>query len=157
MNERIWTFAALALTAASVAAAQQFPQQTIRFVVPYGSGGAPDVMARLLAQKLPESMGQQVVVDNRPGASGIIAAEVVMKAPADGYTLFVADTGHVAINPALRPKLPYDPLKDFAPVTLAFTTPLYLVTNVNVAANTVAEFIALSKGKGGLLYGSSGN
>ena len=107
------------ISIASECAAQGFPSRSIRFVVPYGAGGSPDVLARVIGQRLGENIGQQVVVDNRPGAGGIIAAEIVAKAPADGYTLFIADTGHVAINPSLYPKLPYDPLRDFTPVTLA--------------------------------------
>ena len=95
-------------------------------MVPHGAGGSPDVIGRVIGQKLGEHVGQQVIVDNRPGEGGIIAAELTMKAPTDGYTLFVADTGHLAISPALYPKLPYDPLRDFAQVTLAVSTPLFV-------------------------------
>lgn len=137
--------------------AQGFPSRPIRFVVPYGAGGSPDVIARVLGQRLGEHLGQQVVVDNRPGAGGIIAAEIVAKSPADGYTLFIADTGHVAINPSLYPKLPYDPLRDFAPVTLAVSTPLFMAANAALQIETVKQLIDYAKAKPGVLYGSSGN
>ncbi len=153
-------FAALACVLLSIAfecAAQDFPSKPIRFVVPYGAGGGPDVIARVIGQKLGESVGQQVIVDNRPGAGGIIAAELAMKAPADGYTLFVADTGHLAINPALYPKLPYDPLRDFAPVTLAVSTPLFLVAHGGLPVTSVGQLIAYAKSHPGLPFGSSGN
>jgi len=136
---------------------QSFPSQTIRFVVPYGSGGSPDVMSRIIARKLAENIGQAVVVDNKPGASGIIAAEIAAKAAPDGYTLFIADTGHVAINPALRPKLPYDPVRDFTPVTLAVSTPLFLAATTKLPIHTVNELIAYAKANPGQPYGSSGN
>jgi len=139
------------------ACAQSFPSRAIHFVVPYGSGGSPDVMSRILAQKLGENVGQPVVVDNRPGASGIIAAEVVVKAAPDGYTLFIADTGHVAINPALRSKLPYDPVRDFTPITLAVSTPLFLAATATLPIYTVKDLIAYAKSKPGQPYGSSGN
>ena len=147
---------ALACLASPMAEAQTFPQRPIRIIVPYGAGGSPDVLSRLFGQKLSESLGQPVIIDNRPGASGIIAAELAAKAPADGYTLFIADTGHLAINPALRPNLPYEPLRDFAPITLAVSVPLYLLVNNSVPVSTVGELIALSKTRD-LLYGSAGN
>ncbi len=138
-------------------AAQGFPSRSIRLVVPYGAGGSPDVLARVLGQRLGENIGQQVVVDNRPGAGGIIAAEIVAKSPADGYTLFIADTGHVAINPSLYPKLPYDPLRDFTPVTLAVSTPLFMAVNAALHIDTVKQLIDYARAKPGVLYGSSGN
>ena len=145
------------ISIASECAAQGFPSRSIRFVVPYGAGGSPDVIARVLGQRLGENLGQQVVVDNRPGAGGIIAAEIVAKSPADGYTLFIADTGHVAINPSLYPKLPYDPLRDFTPVTLAVSTPLFMAVNAALQIGSVKQFIDYAKAKPGVLYGSSGN
>lgn len=163
MNRRDWLVWILALAggAASIAGAQTgaqtFPSKPIKIIVPYGAGGSPDVLSRLFGQKLSESVGQPVITDNRPGASGIIAAELAMRAPADGYTLFIADTGHLAINPALRPSLPYDPLRDFAPITIAVSVPLYLAVNVGIPANSVGELVALSKSRGDLLYGSAGN
>ncbi len=153
------TIAAVAavLTGVGQTSAQTFPSKAIHFVVPYGSGGSPDVMSRVLAQKLSENVGQPVVVDNRPGAGGIIAAEAVMKSAADGYTLFIADTGHVAINPSLYAKLPYDPIKDFTPVTLAVTTPLFLAATATLPILTVKQLLDYAKSKPGLPYGSSGN
>ena len=153
------TIAAVAVVLGGVGhtSAQTFPSKTIHFVVPYGRGGSPDVMSRVLAQKLSENIGQPVVVDNRPGAGGIIAAEAVAKAAADGYTLFIADTGHVAINPSLYAKLPYDPIKDFTPVTLAVTTPLFLAATATLPIQTVKQLIDYANSKPGLPYGSSGN
>ena len=153
------TIAAVAavLAGAGQAPAQTFPAKAIHFVVPYGSGGSPDVLSRVIAQKLSENVGQPVVVDNRPGAGGIIAAEVVAKAAPDGYTLFIADTGHVAINPSLYAKLPYDPIRDYSPVTLAISTPLFLAATATLPIQTVKQLIDYAKSKPGLPYGSSGN
>ena len=155
----ILRLAALALAwTAGVASAQSFPDKSIRLVVAYVPGGVTDVLARALAQKLTENVGKPVVVDNRPGVNGIIAADLVMKAPADGYTLWVADTGHLAISPALRAKLPYDPLKDFTPITQLMRQDFFLVVNAAVPANTLRELVDLSKSRpGGLFYGSVGS
>lgn len=151
-----WFVAVFCFAIAASAGAQT--AKTLRLVVPYGSGGAPDVMSRLLAGKLADRVGHAVIVDNKPGASGIIAAEAVKAAPPDGQTVFVADTGHWAINPALRPNLPYDPLKDFVPVIHAVSTPLFLAVNSALPVKNVNELIALAKSKPeGLAYGSSGN
>jgi tripartite-type tricarboxylate transporter receptor subunit TctC len=133
-------------------------QKTLRFVVPYGSGGAPDVMSRTLADKLSQRLGHPVIVDNRPGASGIIAAQIVQQAAPDGQTLFVADTGHFAINVSLNPKLPYDPRKDFVPVIEAIGSPLFLAVNSALPVHNVKDLLALARSKPeGLSYGSSGN
>ncbi len=159
-GSKCFAFAALVcglLSIASECAAQDFPSRPIRFVVPYGAGGAPDVMARVIGQRLGENVGQPGVVDNRPGANGIIAAEIVMKAPADGYTLFIADTGHVAINPSLYPTLPYDPLRDFAPVINAISTPIFLAANAALPIRSVRELIDYAKAHPGLNYGSPGS
>jgi len=154
---RLLIGSALAL-ASSMAIAQAWPNKPIRLVVPYGTGGAPDVIARTLSPRLGEIFSQQVLVDNRPGAGGAIAAEHVAKSPADGYTFFVADTGHFAINPALYSKLPYDILRDFTPVIHIASTPLFLAVGAAVPAKNIQELIALAKDKpGGLSYGSSGN
>ncbi|MSQ71158.1 MAG: tripartite tricarboxylate transporter substrate binding protein [Betaproteobacteria bacterium] len=136
--------------------AQAFPSKPIRLVVPYGTGGGPDVMSRNVAQRLSETIGQQVMIDNRPGAGGVVAAQIVMASPPDGYTLFVADTGHFGINPALFSKLPYHPIRDFTAVTIAASAPLFLAVGAAVPAQNVRELLALSKNKS-LLYGSSGN
>ena len=144
----------LGITAAS---AQQYPARPVRVVVPYAAGGLPDTMARLVAPRLVESLGQQFVVDNRPGAGGICGCELVARATPDGYTLLVADVGQTAINPAVYAKLPYDTLRDFAPVSIMGTSAQFLVAHASVAANTLPELIALAKGKPGQLrYGSGG-
>ena len=141
----------------AVASGQNYPNRSIRFVVPYAPGGSTDIVARILAQKLSDAMGQQVVVDNRPGAGGSIGADVVAKSPPDGYTMVTAVTGIMAINQYLYRKLPFDPEKDFAPVTQVGSLPLILVVHPSLPAKNVREFIAIAKAKPGQLnYGSSG-
>jgi tripartite-type tricarboxylate transporter receptor subunit TctC len=148
--------AALAF-AAAMAEAQTPAARPIRLIVPFASGGGTDTVARTLAQKMSER-GRLVIVDNRPGASGIVAAELVMKSPADGYTLFAADSGHFAINPNLHQQLPYDPLRDFAPVIEVVATHLCLTVGAGFPGNSLADFVAVSKSRpGGLMYGSAGN
>lgn len=163
---RFLNFAAAALVtaislAAPVARAQTvaaYPKQAVTLVVPFPAGGPTDAMARLLAQKLSERLGQQVVIDNRAGAGGGIAAELVARAPADGHTLFFGTTGTMAINPSLYKKLRYDPVKDFAPISLMATTMNVLVVNPQVPAKNLVELVQLAKSKPGeLAYGSAGN
>jgi len=152
---RAWIL--ILLAAAGPALGQDWPARPPRMVVPYAAGGLPDTMARLLGQRLAESLGQNMLVDNRPGAGGIAGSDLVAKSPPDGYTLLVADVGQVAINPHLYEKLPYDPLKDFAPVSLIGTSTLFLVAHPSVAANDLAELVALARAQPGRLnYGSSG-
>ena len=140
------------------AAAQSFPDRPIKLIVPFGAGSAVDTIARAIAAQVAEQTGQAVLVDNRTGANGIIAAEAAAKSPADGYTLFMPNDGIMAANPALYAKLPYDPIKDFAPVTLTSTVPLVLVGNPAFAAKTVPELIALAKTKpGSINYSSTGS
>jgi tripartite-type tricarboxylate transporter receptor subunit TctC len=130
----------------------------VRLVVPFTPGGSTDILARAVGQKLSESWGQPVVVDNRPGAGGIIGMETVAKAAPDGYTLVMGHIGTLAANPALYKTLPYDPVKDFAPVTLIARVPNVLVVGPAVPSRSVAELIALAKAKPGKLdYGSGGN
>ncbi|MDR6855669.1 tripartite tricarboxylate transporter substrate binding protein [Variovorax guangxiensis] len=149
---------AAALAAAPLAAWAAFPERPLRLVVPFPAGGAADLMARGLAQHLGEQLGQQVVVDNRGGAGGTVACEIVARAPADGYTLLFGTMGTQAINPALYSKLRYDPLKDFAPIALTHITPRVLVVGPSVKARNVGELIALARAKAGqLTYGSAGN
>ena len=133
--------AALFATALSPSFAA-WPDKPIRLIVPFPAGGATDVMARGLAQRLGSELGQQVIVDNRGGAGGTMAAEAAAHAPSDGYTLFFATMGTQAINPALYPKLRYDPLKDFAPISVTHLTPRVLVAGPQLAAKNVAELIA---------------
>ena len=147
----------LLLCVAGAAYGQAYPNRPIKVVVPYAAGGLPDTIARLVGVKLGESIGQQLVVENRGGAGGIVGTTEVAKSPPDGYTLLVADVGQIAINPHLFSKLPYDPLKDLAPVSLIGTSALYLVAHPSVRANNFRELVALARAEPGKLnYGSSG-
>lgn len=149
---------AAAALAAAPACAQTYPVKPIRLVVPFAPGGGTDLTGRAIAQKLAEAFGRPVVVDNRPGAGGVIGAEIVARAVADGYTLLLGSPGPLTINPNLQPKMPYDSLKDFAPVSLATISPFVLVVHPGIAASSVKELIALAKDKPGALnYGSAGN
>jgi len=146
-----------AVAGIGAASAQDFPVRPVRMVVPYAAGGLPDTMTRLAAVKIIEILKQQVVVDNRPGAGGIGACELVANATPDGYTLLIADVAQTAINPALYAKLPYDTLRDFAPVSLMGTSAQFLTANASVPANSLKELIALVKAKPGQIrYGSGG-
>lgn len=143
---------------APLAAWAAFPDRPLRLVVPFPAGGAADVMARGLAHHMGEQLGQQVVIENRGGAGGTVAAELVARAPADGHTLLFATMGTLAINPALYARLRYDPVKDFAPIALTHITPRVLVVGPSVKAGNVAELVAAAKAKPGqLTYGSAGN
>src|SRR5947209_5867254 len=145
------------LAFAAAAFAQGYPNRPIKIVVPYAPGGLPDTIARLVGQKLGDSLGQQLVVENMGGAGGISGVGEVVKAQPDGYTLLVADVGQIAINPHLFSKLPYAPLKDLAPVSMIGTSALYLVAHPSVPANSLKELVALAKAQPGKLnYGSSG-
>jgi tripartite-type tricarboxylate transporter receptor subunit TctC len=156
MTLRIFTGAALALPV-SLAHAQNYPAKAIRIVVPLAAGGPGDVLARAVGQKLAESVGQPVVVDNRPGANTNIGNEAVAKSAPDGYTLLMS-ASTLTINPSLYANLAYDPVKSFAPVTLVATTPLVLVVHPSLPVKSVKELIALAKAKPGqLLYGSAGS
>jgi tripartite-type tricarboxylate transporter receptor subunit TctC len=137
------------------AAAQTFPSRPVTLVVPFPPGGVTDPVARFVGQKVSESMGQQVVVENKPGAGGLIGAETVKRAPADGYTLFMGHAGTHAVNPSLYSKLPYDPVKDFAPITLMISTSHILVVPGDSPAKSVPDLIALAKSRpNGLVYAS---
>lgn len=141
----------------SAALAQDYPSKTIRAIVPFAAGGAADIMARDISQKLTESMGRQVFVDNRGGASGIIAAVMAKEAIPDGYTIFFGTISTLATNVATRAKLPYDPLLDFAPVTMTSSNPYFLVVHPSVPAKSTRDFVALAKAMPGKLnFASSG-
>jgi len=140
---------------AAGAYAQNYPTRPIRFIVPYGAGGAGDIFARTIGQKLNDATGQIVVVDNRPGASGIIGTDLVAKAPPDGYTIVMANSAPFVLNPSLYSKLPYDAVKDFAPVTQGTYYAYVLVVHPSVTAKSVPELLALARTKP-LAYGSSG-
>jgi tripartite-type tricarboxylate transporter receptor subunit TctC len=148
--------AALLTVPATAASADAYPSRPVRFVVPLATGGGTDIVSRLFAQKLSETWGQQVVVDNRPGAGGIIGAEIAAKALPDGYTLVMVSSSHT-VHPSMHRKLPYDTVNDFAPVSMLVTYPFLLVTHPSVQAKSVKELIAMAKAKpGGLTYASSG-
>ncbi len=137
--------------------AKSYPDRLVRVVIGYSPGGLPDTIARLVGQKLGERWGQQFVVENRPGANGIVAAELVAKAAPDGYTLLMTDNSTTAINPFLYSKLPYDAEKDLVPASFTARAPLFLAVHPSVAANSFDELIALIKANPGkLAYGSSG-
>lgn len=138
--------------------AQQYPTKPIRFIVGFAAGGGNDMIARTLGRKLTDSMGQQVIVDNRPGSSGVVAAVIVAKAPADGYTLFSGSISTLATNVSTYAKLPYDPLRDFAPITTTMQGPYLFTLHPGVQAATVKEFIALAKAAPGKInYASAGS
>jgi tripartite-type tricarboxylate transporter receptor subunit TctC len=150
--------AAFAVALSTPLAAQDgYPSKPARWIVPYSAGGLPDTIARVAAQKVSESLGQQVTVENRGGAGGIPGTEAAARAAPDGYTFLIADVGQVAINPHLYAKLSYDPAKDLVPVSLIATANLFLVANAGVPAKDFAELVALAKAQPGKLnYGSSG-
>jgi tripartite-type tricarboxylate transporter receptor subunit TctC len=148
---------ACASHAAAPLAADSYPAKPIRMIVPFSPGGTSDTLARILGQKMTEQWSQQIVVDFRPGASGIIGTEIAMRAAADGYTLMHGNLAQWAINPALFPKLPYDMLRDFAPVSQVAGAPQILVVNPSLAARSVRDLIDLAKASPGKLnFGSGG-
>ena len=150
--------AALCLVLAAAAAhSQAWPARPIRFIVPFPPGGGTDVLARNVVPKLGEGLGQQVVVDNRSGAGGMIGVELAAKSPPDGYTLGIATVGQIAINPSLYAKMPFDPVKDLAPVTMAGNIFNVLIVHPALPAPSVKALIALARSRPGELnYGSSG-
>jgi tripartite-type tricarboxylate transporter receptor subunit TctC len=146
------------LIAPALAQAQAgYPNKPVKFIVPYPPGGFPDTVARVYAQRLGDRLGQSVVIDNRPGANGVVAAQALAAAPRDGYTLLVTDGSMFSVNPAIYKNLGYDYKRDFIPISLAARAPLYLAVNNKVPVSTLQEFVALAKAKPGTLnYGSSG-
>src|SRR4051812_8637376 len=143
--------------AAAFAADVNYPTRPVRVIVPYSPGGSSDAVARIVGQKLGELLGQQFVIDNRPGASGSLGREIVAKAAPDGYTLLIGDSPHT-INVHVLRHVPYDPIKDFTPLTLLATAPQVMVINPNLPAQTLSEFIAAAKAQPGKInYGSGGS
>jgi tripartite-type tricarboxylate transporter receptor subunit TctC len=140
---------ALAASAATAASAQSYPTRQITLVVPFAPGGPADFLGRLIGQKMSEDLGQQIVVDNRPGANTIIGAQAVAKASPDGYTLLMAIDGTLVMNPFLYSKLAYDPFKDFAPVSLIALVPSAMVGNINIPVNSIKELVEQEKAKPG--------
>ena len=137
--------------------AQAYPNKPIKYVVPYPPGGPLDTVARLLGQKISERIGQPIIIDNKPGAGGNIGADSVAKSPPDGYTILMGAVATHAINPTLYSKIPYDPIKDFAPITLIGITPNVLVVHPSVPVKTVSELTALAKSQPGRLTFASGS
>ena len=162
MKLRSWITASLARLAAGLAStvtAQAWPAKPIRLIVTFTAGGGTDVVARIVAPKLSEALGQPVVVENRPGAAGIVGTEIAVKSPPDGYTLLLAAAGATTIAPNLYPKdkVPFDPIKDLLPITLVATVPFIITAHPSVPAANLRELIAYAKANPGKLnYGSSG-
>ena len=157
-----WLFVFLSVFAATTAHAAQgsaapYPTKPVRVVVTFPPGGPTDIIARAVSQKLTEAMGQTFVVDNRSGAGGNIGMDIVAKAPADGYTIVESSFGPMIISPFVYSKLPYDPVKDLSPITLAGASWFFMVVHPSVPAKTVKEFIAAAKAKPGMAIASSGN
>ncbi|MGO1768227.1 MAG: Bug family tripartite tricarboxylate transporter substrate binding protein, partial [Advenella sp.] len=137
---------------------QDYPSKPIRLVSAHAAGGAADTLSRIVAEQLATKLGQPIVVENRPGASTALAAEAVARAPADGYTILMATVTTLSINPTIMPTIHYDPVKDFAPITVVASTPFFLGTNMDLPVTSVQDLIKLAKQKPGKLnYGSSGN
>ena len=155
-TDRILAIIALCAAAAG-ALAQGYPAKPIRIVVGFPPGGGNDIIARLVGAKMQENWGQPVVIDNKPGANSIIAAEFVAKSAADGYTLLVNATGGMSVNPVLYAKLPYDSLRDFVPISMVGSFPLVLVVHPAVPANSVQELVAYAKANPGKLNYSAGS
>ncbi len=158
LDRRRALVSAMTLAAPALPAfAQAYPSRPIQLVVPFPAGGVTDMLSRVLAQELGRSMSQPVVVMNQPGASGMIACVAVKQAPADGYTLLMGHIGTHAVNPSLYPKINYDPVADFAPLSLVATTPVMLLVNEQVPAKSLEQLTSLAKGKARpLTYGSFG-
>jgi tripartite-type tricarboxylate transporter receptor subunit TctC len=162
-HDKSWGLVALALFAFLPSAdAQQkpknaYPERPIRFLVPFATGGTADILARVLAQNFSQILGQQVVVDNRAGSGGVLGTEIAANSPGDGYTLLMGNISTIAVSPALYRKLPYDPNRDFAPVTLVGSAPFVMVVPAALGLTTVKQFVALAKSKSGKLnYASTG-
>ena len=148
MKHKAALFAAAFALAAGLASAQDYPVKPIRIIVPFGAGSATDALARVIGPKLTEMWGQQVIVENRPGSGSVVGTSVVARAPADGYTLLVVSASH-AINATLYPKLPFDPVKDFAGITPLALIPNILIVHPSLTAKNVKELVALAKSKPG--------
>ncbi|HKU47048.1 MAG TPA: tripartite tricarboxylate transporter substrate-binding protein, partial [Burkholderiales bacterium] len=150
------TFIALLLLVCSPLHAQEYPSKSVRLIAAAAPGGNPDVLARMLAARLSDSFGRPFVVENVPGAGGVVAAEQVARANPDGHVLMLGDSGALAINPALNSKLTYQPLRDFTLITALAAVPTVLVAPSSLPAGTLAQFVALAKSKpGALTYGSA--
>lgn len=161
MKRVIFVIANLVITCGAIvlpvqAQAQQWPTRPVRIVNPTQPGGPSDVMARSVAQKFTEIFGQSFIIDNRPGANGVIGVELVARAAPDGYTLLAGTNGQLVANSAVFPKLPFDAVRDFAPITIVLSSPFLLVVHSTIPAKSVAEFIALAKTRQNMAYSSFG-
>jgi tripartite-type tricarboxylate transporter receptor subunit TctC len=153
---RLLTFASL-LLAALGSAAQDWPNRAIRIIVPFAPGGATDIPARLVAPKLSEALGQPVVVENRTGAGGIVGIQAAAQSQPDGYTMVIATNGEFVMNPSIHPKLPYDPFKDFVPISIMVESPMLLVVPSTSPYNSLRDIIAAAKAKpGAITYSTAG-
>ncbi len=148
---RAMLVAAAALAGTAVATAQPYPSKPIRIIVPYPAGGTSDILARAIGPGITAALGQPVVIENKPGSTGNVGAELVAKSPPDGYTVMLADIGSLAISPSIFPALPFDPVKDFVPVLMVAYSPHLLAVNPALPAKDVKELIALAKAKPGTL------
>lgn len=154
----IATLVMLALSVSSAVQAQPYPHKPVRVIVPYTPGGATDILARVVAAKFAESMGQQFIAENRAGAAGLVGAEIAARAVPDGYALWVGQASNLAINQHLMKKVPYDPLRDFTPISLVATSPNLLVVHPSLPVRSIKDLIALAKAKPGVInYTSSGS
>ncbi len=157
MHDFRWALLWLALGASAAAAQDAYPARTVRYIAPFPAGGTSDVLSRIIAQKLTESLGRQVIVENRPGAGSNIGHEVAAKSPPDGYTLLMSSNTALVANPYLYKRLAFDPLNDFSPVSLVGRSGPVLVVHPSVPARSVKELIALAKANPGRLnFGSGG-
>src|SRR5215475_14215395 len=148
-STRLVCAAALVALSVTAAGAQSYPSRQITLVVPFAPGGPADFLGRLIGQKMGDDLGQQIVVDNRPGANTIIGAQAVAKAAPDGYTLLMAIDGTLVMNPFLYSKLAYDPFKDFAPISLIALVPSAVVGNINIPVDSIGELVDREKAKPG--------
>jgi putative tricarboxylic transport membrane protein len=152
-----FALALVATLAAGAARGDDYPSRPIRLIVPYAAGGGADSVARIVARRVSETIGQTIVIENRGGAGSIIGTELVNKSEPDGYTLLLGQSGPISINPAIYKKLPYDPVKDFAPVSMTTAYPYIMVVNPKLGVKTLQEFVALAKSRPGELnYGTTG-
>jgi len=150
--------ATVAVVGSAGVTAQSYPTKPVRFIVPYPPGGGTDIFARIVGAKLAESLGQPVVIEQRPGAAGVLGADVASKAAPDGYTLLIGQASNLAINPHLMKKLPYDPVKDFAPITLIASSPSLLVVHPSLPVRSIRDLVALARSKPGAInYASAGS
>ncbi|HEX6003799.1 MAG TPA: tripartite tricarboxylate transporter substrate binding protein [Burkholderiales bacterium] len=151
------TLAAAALALFSTSFAQNYPTRPVRMMVPFPAGGGSDTMGRIVGAKLSERLGQQIVVENRPGAAGSIGADIAARAPADGYSILLGSTSELVQYPNVNPKIPYDPLRDFAPISLVGTIPMVLVVHPSLPVKNVRDLVALAKSRPGEInFGSAG-